>query len=334
VIFYGHGALIRRDVWEKAGGFPEIVSEDLAFSTRIRQMGYRGYFAHDVICYEDFPETYLQFRRRQEKWVQGACEYLHREFLPFLFARGVTFAEKMDVLLSLFVLFIPALFLLYLFVANAFLPVLLAEKHILSMTILGKTFNLMPAYFLEPTFKQLWTLDLYLMTILGMFSPVLCYLTKVFFQPRKIGRLLLKSAVPYISLILVASCGILRYLFTRKAIFLATGDRTSGFRNPGHGTASPRIRQIHANHPLVFHCEWILGLILTYLSLMTMNIALLTISTCLILSPIVARFGWEQKAVSFLVFLPLLFVFLTFSGIGLGFLGIQGFSLYFLAFHF
>lgn len=334
VIFYGHGAVIRRDVWEKVGGFPEIVSEDLAFSTRIRQMGYLGYFVREVTCHEDFPETYRQFRKRQEKWVQGACEYLHCEFLPFLCARGVSFAEKVDVLLSLFVLFIPALFLFYLFIANALLPVLLAEKHTLSMTVFNQTFNLMPAYFLEPKFKQLWTVDFYIMTILGMFSPIFCCFSRVFLQPRKIGKLLLKSAVPYISLILVALCGILNYLFTRKAVFLTTGERTDSCGAADQAAASTLRGQISANHPLVFHCEWILGLIITYFSLMTMNLALLTISSCLILSPVIARFGWENKAVSFLVSLPLLFVLLTFGSMGMGFLGIQGFSLYFLAFHF
>lgn len=334
VIFYGHGAVIRRDVWEKAGGFPEIVSEDLAFSTRVRQMGFRGYFVREVKCYEDFPETYLQFRKRQEKWVQGACEYLHREFLPFLFSRRVTFAEKMDVFLSLFALFIPAIFLAYLFVANAFLPMLLADQYTLSMTVFGKTFNLMPVYFFEPRFKNLWTLDFYFITILGMFSPMLCYLPKVFTQPIKIGRLLLKSTVPYISLILVSSCGIFKYIFTRKAVFLATGDQTTGCRTLGNLKAILSIKQLHANNPLIFHCEWILGLILSYFSLVTKNFALLTISSCLILSPMIVRYKWENRAVSFLVSLPLFFVLLTFSGIGLGFMGIQGFSLCFLTFHF
>jgi len=42
VMFYGHGALIRTDAWEKIGGFPEIVTEDLAFSAKVRNMVTRG----------------------------------------------------------------------------------------------------------------------------------------------------------------------------------------------------------------------------------------------------------------------------------------------------
>jgi cellulose synthase/poly-beta-1,6-N-acetylglucosamine synthase-like glycosyltransferase len=334
VMFYGHGAVLRRDVWEKVGGFPEIVSEDLAFSTRIRQIGYRGYFVRDVTCYEDFPETYRQFRKRHEKWVQGACEYLRQEFVPFVLSKRVTFAEKLDVLLATFILFIPAVFLIYILIANAFLPMLMAERHSLSITLFGQRFELMSAYFMEPRFKDLWTLDFYLITIVGMFSPVFCYFGAMLSRPRSIIRLLMKSSVPYISLILVCTCGILTYLCTRRAVFPATGDKTDVSApledRPGRGL----ISQLNANHPLVFHLEWFLGIILTYFSLVTLNFALLTISSCLILSPVIARYGWDNKAVSFFVSIPLFFVLLAFGSMGLGFLGIQGFSLYFLALHF
>jgi cellulose synthase/poly-beta-1,6-N-acetylglucosamine synthase-like glycosyltransferase len=315
VIFYGHGAVIRRDVWEKVGGFPELVSEDLAFSTRIRQLGYRGYFAREVTCYEDFPETYHQFRKRHEKWVQGGCEYLQHEFLPFIRSKQVTLAEKVDVSLSTFILFIPALFLVYIFIANALLPFLLA-------------------YFMEPRFEKVWTFDFYLITLIGMFSPIFCYFGSIFSHPKRIIKLLFKSAVPYISLILVCVCGILNYVFTRKAVFLTTGDKTDDSIASKQSKSNGFLKQLNSNHPLIFHLEWLVGLALTYFSLKTMNFALLTISSCLILSPVIARCRWERKSVSFLVSIPLFFVFLAFGCMGMGFLGIQGFSLYFLAFHF
>ncbi|OGW12627.1 MAG: hypothetical protein A3G93_13310 [Nitrospinae bacterium RIFCSPLOWO2_12_FULL_45_22] len=334
VIFYGHGALIRRDVWEKVGGFPEIVSEDLAFATRIRQFGYRGYFVREVTCYEDFPETYQQFRKRHEKWVKGACEYLHHEFLPFLLSKRVTLPEKLDVLFSSFSLFIPAVFLIYIFIANAVLPILLAEKHTLSISLFGHSIELMPAYFMEPRFKNLWTLDFYLITLIGMFSPIFCYFGKIFSHPQKIIKLLFKSAVPYISLILVSTCGILTYLLTRKAVFLTTGDKTASGSLLLQNGRSGFWESLNSNHSLVFHLEWALGLLLTYFSLMTMNFALLTVASCLILSPLVAHYGWENRAISFFISLPLLFVLLAFGSMGIGFLGIQGLSLFFLALHF
>jgi cellulose synthase/poly-beta-1,6-N-acetylglucosamine synthase-like glycosyltransferase len=334
VIFYGHGAVIRRDVWEKIGGFPELVSEDLAFSTWIRQIGYRGHFVREVTCYEDFPETYQQFRKRHEKWVQGACEYLQHEFLPFVLSKHVTCAEKLDVLLSTFILFIPAMFLVYIFIANAFLPILMVEKHTLSISLFNRTFEFMSGYFMEPRFEKVWTFDFYLITLIGMFAPIFCYVGSIFSRPKKIVKLLFKSAVPYISLILVCVCGLLNYVFTRRAVFFTTGDKTDGSTASEVSKNSGFLKLLNSNHPLIFHLEWLLGLILTYFSFKTMNFALLTISSCLILSPIIARCRWEGKAVSFLVSIPLFFVILAFGCMGMGFLGIQGFSLYFLALHF
>jgi cellulose synthase/poly-beta-1,6-N-acetylglucosamine synthase-like glycosyltransferase len=334
VIFYGHGGVIRRDVWEKVGGFPEIVSEDLAFSTRIRQFGYRGYFAGEVTCLEDFPETYHQFRKRYEKWVKGACEFLHRESLPFFLSKKVTLPEKLDVFFSCMSLFIPALFLIYIFTANAILPMLIADKHVLTVVIFGKSFELMPVYFMEPRFKELWTFDFYIMTFISMFSPIFCYFLKIFSYRKNLVRLLFKSAVPYISLILVSACGLMTYLFTRRAVFAVTGDKTEGELPSPWDDRAGFIGRLTSNHPLVFHLEWILGLILTYFALKTLNFALLTISSCLILSPVIARYGWERRSVSVLVSLPLLFVLLTFGSMGMGILGVQGFSLFFLTMHF
>src|SRR5205085_10938729 len=42
VMFHGHGGIIRKKLWSEIGGFPPIVAEDLAFSTRAREKGYIG----------------------------------------------------------------------------------------------------------------------------------------------------------------------------------------------------------------------------------------------------------------------------------------------------
>ncbi|MFT4923573.1 MAG: cellulose synthase/poly-beta-1,6-N-acetylglucosamine synthase-like glycosyltransferase, partial [Haloarculaceae archaeon] len=79
VMLLGHGAIIRRDVWEEIGGFPEIVSEDLAFATRARRHGYKGVFAPEVDCLEDFPPDFRAFRRRHKKWTGGSIEYIYKK---------------------------------------------------------------------------------------------------------------------------------------------------------------------------------------------------------------------------------------------------------------
>lgn len=331
VIFYGHGALIRRDVWEKVGGFPEIVSEDLAFATRARLIGYRGLFVEDVVCCEDFPETYQQFRIRHEKWVRGVCEYLHREFRPFWVSGKVSVAEKLDVLMSCVSLFLPTLFLVFLLVANAALPLLLAEKRMATAKFFGSEVDLIPAYHLEPLFRDMFTFDFYLITLVGMFAPIFPYLVAALKRPREVLGLLFKSTIPYISLMSVSTCAIILYWLTQKAIFVATGDKDCAL-NP---IRSPRlVERINANHPLVIGLEFTMGLVLVYLAAMTMNFALLGIATCLLLSSVIFYFGWENKLLRRIMFLPLSLVLLVFASMGFDIVGIQGFSMYFLAVHF
>lgn len=60
VMWYGHAALMRRDVYDLLGGFPEIATEDLAYSMIAKEHGFEGIYCDDVVCLEDFPPTYSQ----------------------------------------------------------------------------------------------------------------------------------------------------------------------------------------------------------------------------------------------------------------------------------
>ena len=87
VMFYGHGAVIRKRVWEKVGGFPEIVSEDIAFTTKIRELGFYGVFLKDVVAGEAFSPTTIKassaVRSRWSKARCSSCSAPARSFLVF-----------------------------------------------------------------------------------------------------------------------------------------------------------------------------------------------------------------------------------------------------------
>lgn len=99
VMLLGHGAVLRRTAWEEVGGFPELVSEDLAFAVRLRERGWHGHFAADVVCYEDFPETVRDFRVRHIKWTRGTCEFLSKEVGRLIRSPNILTVEKLDILL-------------------------------------------------------------------------------------------------------------------------------------------------------------------------------------------------------------------------------------------
>src|SRR5205807_2336479 len=99
---------IRYEMWERCGGFPEVVAEDLAIATRGCELGYRGLFLRHVRCQEDFPLTYHQLRKQQEKYTKGGCEYLRLYFASFFKSSYPTWFEKSDVMMSCLSLFMPS----------------------------------------------------------------------------------------------------------------------------------------------------------------------------------------------------------------------------------
>ena len=94
----GHGAVVRRDVLEQVGGFPEVTCEDIAFTVVARIAGYRGTFAADVECWETFPEDFAAMRGRHLRWSWATVEFLRRFFIPFARSRAKWY-EKLDLLL-------------------------------------------------------------------------------------------------------------------------------------------------------------------------------------------------------------------------------------------
>jgi len=225
VIFLGHGGMIRYDVWQGVGGFPEIVSEDLGFSTRAAQLGYRGYFAHDVVSYEDFPEEYRHLRRQQAKYTKGMCEYLHRELRPYLRSRHARWFEKMDVLMSCGSLFIPTLVLSFMIVFCILMPLLFGIWQPSKLQFATLKIATFPTLVLGGNFGALWTWNYFVVTAICTFAPVLGCFSIIARYPRRGTRMFLMSGIPYLSLLVVAAATTLSYAVSRKAVFAVTGDR-------------------------------------------------------------------------------------------------------------
>ena len=74
----GHGAMIKRDCYLKAGGFPNLVAEDLCLSIEARDKDYFVAFAPNIICEEEYPIDYVAFKKRHSKWTQGNLEFIKK----------------------------------------------------------------------------------------------------------------------------------------------------------------------------------------------------------------------------------------------------------------
>lgn len=89
----GHGVILKTDALKKVGGFPDVVSEDLALTIRLAEIGLYGYVVSDVVGYEVFPRDYKSYWRRRRRWVEADTEML-RKFLPTIWQSKIKLLAK------------------------------------------------------------------------------------------------------------------------------------------------------------------------------------------------------------------------------------------------
>ena len=95
----GHGMAVSRACYEKTGGFPLVVAEDISFAVDIKNAGFEIVYAPDIHCYEEFPTDYASLKKRQCKWVQGNLEYI-KKYNRDIGRSKMRWFEKADLKLS------------------------------------------------------------------------------------------------------------------------------------------------------------------------------------------------------------------------------------------
>lgn len=333
VMLLGHGALIRRQVWEEIGGFPEIVSEDLGFSVRARARGWGGVFADDIVCLEDFPVDMRAFRVRHIKWTRGTCEFFAREMWPVLRTKGMPLVEKLDVLFP--ALSLPLALFYFLFVLDANLAFTMLFSHAKPLTMaLGNMSIVFPMRALDAGFSVVSSWDFFLITIMTFIAPVLCFIIELARKPRELFRFLCRSSVIYSALGPLSSLGVVGYLLSGKATFLVTGDRGRGavadttlarppFWQRAWSLVRSAVHTSHPDHPLVQGFELACGLVFAIACLQMGQLSFFGLSLGFMLAPVLHNTPWNNPAIQRMVFLPFTLILGGLTVGGLGLLGVQ-----------
>ena len=327
VMFLGHGALLRTECWRLIGEFPELVSEDLAYALAIREYGYYGTFAEDVVCYEEFPSSVRAFRIRHVKWTRGTCEFLGKKLIPLLRSPFISWVEKIDILFP--TLNLPLTFFFFIFMLNAglLIPMQLGETHIMTLVAGGLEFQL-PLLLLPEAFNQLFTADFFAITILTILGPVLCFMVDMWHTPIRLFKFLCSSTTLYAALSPLSMLCVTGYLVTRKARFLVTGDNN----NQGEATKSKSslkdsvwkfLCETHPDNPWVAVFEITSAAVFMYAAVLGLQVSFFGIAFAFFLLPIMHYQGWENPILCKLRYLPLTLVL---AGLALG-----GFSLFGIA---
>ncbi|BAC44425.1 glycosyltransferase [Malacoplasma penetrans] len=95
----GHGAMIKRECYEKSGGFPEILLEDWALTFQALKNNFLTAYANNIVCYEKFPSDYISFKKRQFRWTMGGVECFKKIGWKIFFFKA-PFFKKIDIFLN------------------------------------------------------------------------------------------------------------------------------------------------------------------------------------------------------------------------------------------
>lgn len=275
---YGHGALIRCDAIEEAGGFPEIVSEDIALTLKLRQLGYRGFFTSSVVCGEDYPENYYAFRKRLSRWVSADLECTRFALLPFLSTKGISWTEKADATLR--GLKVPAAALFLPFAATAAL-----------LSIFSSSWN------------ELFTNRIVYMTLVFALAPFFSFTIDLAHQPKRLALLLSRITFLYCSNSLLLTGRAIEALIFKKSEFFVTGAEDE--RVSVDNLRRRLLTLDKAGYPLLAVVEVALGLALSIVGFFHVNLILAGIGLALILAPVTYAYGWDKLLVSYLIHAPI-----------------------------
>ena len=284
VYFYGHGALLRTAAVLEAGGVPEVVCEDLALATRLREIGYRGYFVHEMWCLEETPPTYAAFRRRNGKVVSGTLEFLFKIYPSFFRCKRVSLTEKIDVLVGATVIFLPITFIAFIFVFHLLAPFLLLG---VPNSVLGAVRS---AQEVTSTFNSFHGWDFCAFVLVTVLAPA-CYLIPSFLRrPIATSFCFARMCTIHLSVSVQTAYEAAKFVLTQRASFVPTGDRTH----------TP-------SHDLAVWLDCTIGVLLVGLSLVWTSLSLAAIGLSLALVPTLVRRNLDGWLRAMLVLLPLAF---------------------------
>lgn len=324
VMFLGHGAILRRSCWDEAGGFPELVSEDLAYAIAIRERGYYGTFAADVTCLEEFPSSVRAFRVRHVKWTRGTCEFLHRFALRLIASKRISWTEKLDILFPTANLPLTLFFFVFMIMTAIVLPLSIGERTVMTIEA-GANSLAIPVMQMPVAMNVLYSWDFYLMTLVALVSPLLCFVLAMWKTPLKLLRFLVHSTSLYAALAPLSTICVIGYLKTRSARFLVTGDTSN------QQGARRYWSETHPDSITTQRLEWVAAWIFLAGAIASFQIALLGLAVGYSLLAIMHNADWGKPGLQTLTWVPFSLIA---TGIGLGGMSLFGMQPVFFGFGF
>jgi len=159
---------------------------------------------------------------------------------------------------------------------------------------------------MDRAFGSMLTPGLVAVTLLVALAPLCPFFVYLRRKPVELVRLLFRSITLHYSPLALAITSFVAYILRGRAVFLVTGSQDgAAVQSQPVGAFRGFLQRLGADSPLVTVLE--IGSVLTLgcIGLVTGSLVLLGIASVLLISPMVRRYGWENKVISVAVYLPL-----------------------------
>jgi cellulose synthase/poly-beta-1,6-N-acetylglucosamine synthase-like glycosyltransferase len=332
---FGHGVVIRRSALEAVGGFPEIVSEDLALTTMLREAGYFGVVASDIVCGEGVPRHLNQYRRRYEKWCVGIIEFARLYLRSFLRNKRIPLVEKLDLVFHcLNLLGMVPLFLFIVWV-NIVLP--FGFGHYEQLTIESDAFGVawhIPVLSTQGSFSGVDSLFLRVVVLGGVLLP-LSYFGKYFLcYPAHTTRHVAIAFTCFCATMVPTLLSMLVVLVGASPYYRSTADPWEDQVYTPRSSTLGLATNLRVGRIYSLMIETAIALCFLICTLVTVNLFLLSFALGALAGPLFRFCSWNNKWLAALKYLPFSLLVVQLILIGLPAIGYAGVFSHLVLIHF
>jgi hypothetical protein len=215
-------------------------------------------------------------------------------------------------------------FFIFMIMTAIVLPVSIGERTVLTLET-GFSALQVPVVKMPQAMNVLYTWDFYLMTLVALVSPLLCFMLAMWRTPVRLLRFLAHSTSLYAALAPLSTICVIGYLKTRAARFLVTGDANTG------SVSRDYWADTHPDSVTTQRLEWMAAWVFLLGALVSFQIALFGLAIGYALLAVMHNADWGRPGLQTMTWVPFTFIA---TGIALGGISLFGMQAVFFGFGF